>query len=285
MSIHPTAVVDSRATVHASAEVGPYVVIEGPVTVDASAHLGPHVHLLGHTSIGPGCRIHTGAVVGDLPQDRSFSGGESFVTVGAETILREYVTIHRGTKPGTETVIGARCMVMAHAHVGHNCVVGDDVILVNGSLLGGYVSVGNRAVISGNAAVHQFVRVGELAMIGGLSKITQDIPPFLMFDGHGLCVGMNLVGMRRAGIGAEDRAEIKVAYRRLYREAGSMTSAVADLATRLQTPAGLRLLAFLQGASKRGIHGHSLTEEVATIPIDSRPIDSRPSDVRPAEAA
>lgn len=270
MAIHPTAVVDPRAEIHPSAEIGPYVIIEGPVSIGAAAHIGPHVHLLGLTTIGAGSRLHAGAVVGDVPQDRSYQGGDSFVSVGAETIIREYVTIHRGTKPGTRTSVGDRCMIMAHAHVGHNCTVGDDVILVNGSLLGGYVSVGNRAVISGNAAVHQFVRVGELAMIGGLSKITQDIPPYLMFDGHGLCVGMNLVGMRRAGLGPADRAEVKVAYRRLYREVGSITRAIENLAAELQTPTGRRLVEFLQAPSKRGLHGHSLNEaSVVTIPLSS----------------
>lgn len=266
MPIHPTAVVDSQAELHPSVEVGPYAIIEGPVRIEQGTVIGPHVHLLGQTSIGAGCRLHAGVVVGDLPQDRSYAGGESRVVIGPETILREYVTIHRGTKAGTVTSVGQRCMVMAHAHIGHNCEIGDDVVLVNGSLLGGYVSVGRRAVISGNAAVHQFVRVGELAMIGGLSKITQDIPPFMMFDGAGLCVGLNLVGMRRAGIGPIDRAELKLAYRRLYRTSGSWNSAVSDIADFLETETGRRLVQFLQSPSKRGIHGHSLSDPVS-LPV------------------
>lgn len=264
MPIHPTAVIDPRAELHPSVEVSPYVVVEGPVRVDAGVHLAPHVHLLGWTHIGPECRIHTGAVLGDFPQDRNFHGGESFVTLGAQTIVREYVTIHRGTQPGTTTSVGSRCMLMAHSHVAHNCTVGDDVVLVNGVLLGGYVSVGNRAVISGNTGVHQFVRIGELAMIGGLSKITQDIPPFLMFDGHGVCVGLNLIGMRRAGLSAAERAELKTAYRRLYRIAGSLPSAVEELSAQLTTPAGQRMVEFLRTPSKRGFHGH--TENAALPP-------------------
>ncbi len=269
MPMHPTAVVDCRAQIDPGVEVGPYVVIEGAVRIEQGTTLAPHVHVLGLTTIGPGCRIHTGAVIGDLPQDRSFAGGDSFVAIGSETLIREYVTIHRGTKPGTQTTIGNRCMLMAHAHVGHNCVVADDVVLVNGSLLGGYVTVGSRAVISGNAAVHQFVRVGELAMIGGLSKITQDIPPFLMFDGHGVCVGLNLVGMRRAGIAAGDRAELKAAYRRLYRTPGSLSTAIADLSAMLESSTGMRFLEFLQGTSKRGIHGHSMPDAAATLPLNA----------------
>lgn len=271
--IHATAVIDPQAELDPSVEVGPYVVIEGPVRVEAGTVLSPHVHLMGSTIIGPGCRIHTGAVVGDYPQDRSFAGGVSFCEIGAETILREYATVHRGTKAGTLTRIGERCMVMAHAHVGHNCDVGDDVTLVNGCLLGGYVSVGSRAVISGNTGVHQFVRIGELAMIGGLAKITQDILPFFMYDGHGVAVGINVVGQRRAGMSSAERAELKAAYRRIYRTAGSLPNAVADLTKSLVTPAGKRLLEFLQAPSKRGIHGHSeqldaVADQPITIPLE-----------------
>jgi UDP-N-acetylglucosamine acyltransferase len=266
-------VIDPLAEIDPGVDIGPYTVVEGPVRIHAGAVLAPHVHLMGHTTIGPGCRIHTGAVVGDYPQDRSFVGGVSACLVGAETILREYVTVHRGTKPGTITSIGERCLLMAHAHVGHNCDVADDVTLVNGCLLGGYVSVGQRAVISGNTGVHQFVRIGELAMIGGLAKITQDVLPFFMYDGHGVAVGVNVVGQRRAGICSAERAELKAAYRRIYRTAGSLPSAVADLVEKLETPAGLRLLAFLQAPSKRGIHGHSdqldaAVDQPMTIPLE-----------------
>uniref|UniRef100_A0A7C2JYW1 Acyl-ACP--UDP-N-acetylglucosamine O-acyltransferase n=1 Tax=Schlesneria paludicola TaxID=360056 RepID=A0A7C2JYW1_9PLAN len=271
--IHPTAVVDTRAEIDPSVEIGPYVIIEGPVRVGAGSIIAPHVHLLGQTTIGPGCRIHTAAVIGDYPQDRSFTGGTTFCEIGPECVLREHVTVHRGTKPGTKTSLGARCLLMANAHVGHNCELADDVTLVNGCLLAGYVSVGSRAVISGNTGVHQFVRVGELAMIGGLSKITQDVLPFFTYDGPGVAVGVNVVGQRRAGLCSAERAELKAAYRRIYRMPGSLPAAVADLADRLVTPAGLRLLEFLQAPSKRGIHGHSeqldsQADLPATIPLD-----------------
>lgn len=263
MAIHPTAIVDPAAELAEDVEIGPYSIIDGPVRIAAGTRLGPHVHLTGRVSIGRNCQIHTGAVIGDLPQDRSYRGGDTFVTLGDEVVIREYVTIHRGTQPGTGTTVADRALIMAHAHVGHNCHVGPDVMLVNGSLLGGHVTIGARAIVSGNAAVHQFARIGELAMIGGLAKITQDVPPFLMFDGHGLCVGLNLIGMKRAGIESADRAEIKIAYRRLYRVPGSLAAALLDLSTQLTTPTGLRFLEFMQTPSKRGIHGHSLAEAIA----------------------
>ena len=253
MPIHPTAVIDPQARLDASVEIGPYVVIEGPVQIGAGTYIAPHVHILGHTTIGDACRIHSGAVIGDWPQDRNYTGAETYCRIGNGTLLREHVTIHRGTQPGTETVIGDRCMLLAHSHVAHNCRLGDDILLVNGALLAGHVTVGNRAVISGNAAVHQFSRVGDLAMIGGLAKITRDIPPYLMFDGAGVCVGVNIVGLRRAGFSREERQDVKAVYKALYRTPGSFSRALAEVEGLVSTPAGKKLLEFLKAPSKRGI--------------------------------
>lgn len=253
MPIHATAVIDPAAQLDATVDVGPYVVIEGPVQIGAGTKIAPHVHILGYTTIGNGCRIHSGAVIGDWPQDRAYSGVDTFVRIGNETVIREHVTIHRGTAANSETVIGNRCMLLAHSHVAHNCTLGDDILLVNGALLAGFVTVGNRAVISGNAAVHQFVRVGELAMIGGLSKITKDIPPYLMFDGAGICVGVNSVGLRRAGLADVDRQDVKAIYKAVYRTPNSLSHALTEVTPAISTPTGQRLLDFLKSPSKRGI--------------------------------
>jgi UDP-N-acetylglucosamine acyltransferase len=251
--IHPTAIVDPRADVHPSAEVGPHAVIDGPVRIGANCRVAPFAVLMGNTSLGSGCRVHSHAVIGDEPQDRAYVGGTSFVRIGNDCVIREGATVHRGTADGSETVVGHRCLLMTNSHVGHNCVLGDDVVLVSGSLLGGYVEVGNRAVLSGNSAVHQFVRIGELAMVSGLGKITQDIPPFFMTDRDGAIVGINLVGLIRAGFTAEERREIKHAHRQIYRNGLMHAAAVQQLTNTLTTPAGLRLLAFLTGESSRGI--------------------------------
>ena len=252
MPIHPTAVIDPLAQIAAGVEIGPYSVIEGRVRIAAGTVIGPHCHVLGSTIIGPRCRLHAGCVIGDYPQDRSFNGEESFVDVGADNIFREHVTIHRGTKPGTKTTVGDRCMFLAGAHVAHNCTVGNDVTLVNSCLLGGYVQVGDRATLSGNVGVHQFCRIGEFAMVGGLTCIVQDAPPFFLYHESGYCAGINAVGLRRAGFSSEERAELKVAYRRLYRTPGTWTDAVTDLAMTVTTAAGKRLVEFLQAPSKRG---------------------------------
>lgn len=253
MPIHATAVIDPAAQLDPSVDVGPYAVIEGPVCIGPETKIAAHAHLMGHTTLGAKCRIHSGAVIGDWPQDRAYTGAESYCRIGNETVIREHVTIHRGTSPGSETVVGDRCMLLAHSHVAHNCRLGDDVLLVNGALLAGHVTVGNRAVISGNAAVHQFSRVGDLAMIGGLAKITRDIPPYLMFDGAGVCVGVNIVGLRRAGFSREERQDVKAVYRALYRTPGSFSRALAEVESIIQTRAGKFLLEFLKAPSKRGI--------------------------------
>jgi UDP-N-acetylglucosamine acyltransferase len=253
MSIHPTAIIDPRAVLHSTVQIGGYVVIDGPVRIGAGTSVAPFSLITGLTEIGNDCRIHGHAVIGDVPQDRAFGGDETYCRIGDGCIIREGVTIHRGTEAGTATIVGNRCFIMANAHVGHNCVLEDDVMLVNGALLGGHVTVGSQAIISGNAAVHQFVRIGELAMIGGLSKITQDVPPFLIADRDGLCVGVNVVGLRRAGFSREERAEVQLAYRMLYRTAGGLRQCIENLDEAVDTEPGRRMVRFLRDISKRGI--------------------------------
>jgi UDP-N-acetylglucosamine acyltransferase len=227
--------------------------VDGPARLGPGVVLGPHAAVLGHAVLGPGCRVHAAAVVGDLPQDRAYAGGVTYCRLGAGTVVREHATVHRGTAEGSATVLGENCQILAGAHVAHNCLLGDAVQVVNGALLGGHVEVGRRAIVSGNAAVHQFVRIGELALIGGLAKVTQDVPPFLMFDGPGRCVGVNVVGMRRAGCTEEVREEIKAAYRLLYRSGLPWRAAVEASAALALTDAGRTLAAFLQTPSRRGI--------------------------------
>ena len=254
MTIHPSAVIDSQALIDSTATIGPYCVIGESARIGARSMLGPFVQILGHTDIGDDCQIHAGTVVGDVPQDRTFSGDISYCRIGDGTILREHVTVHRGTAPESATVVGQRCLVMAGAHIGHNCQVHDEAILVNGALLGGYVEVGSKAMVSGNVGVHQFVRIGELAMIGGLTMVTQDVPPYFMLDNRGLCVGINRIGLRRAGLSREECEEAKAAYRVLCRMPGGLSQAIQKLEATMRTITGRTILEFLSAPSKRGIH-------------------------------
>ena len=254
MKIHPTAVVDPSAELDSDVEIGAYAVVDGPVRIRQGACLRPHAFVTGWTEIGPRCVIHSHACIGETPQDRAFTGARSFVRIGADTVLREGVTVHRGTAPESTTVVGERCLLMVNAHVGHNCQVADDVVMVNGALLAGHVHVGPRAFLSGMAGIHQFVRIGELAMIGGIAKVVMDVPPFFMVAGTGKsCTGVNVIGMRRAGLQPPERDEVRAAYRLLNRSGLLFRHAVAALEGQIKTDPGRRLLAFLQAPSRRGV--------------------------------
>lgn len=255
--IHPTAIIDSQSEVDPSTTIGPYTVVGGPVKIGPRCRIGPFCHIQGHTTIGAECKIHAHVCIGDVPQDRAFDGTVSYIKIGDNCILREGVTVHVATGEGLTTSIGDRCFLMTNTHIGHNCELADDVTMISGSLLGGHVYVGAKAIISGNAGVHQFVRIGELAMVSGLGKIVQDIPPFFMTDRDGDIVGLNFVGLRRAGYDSEERMELKEAYRTIYRQGNLHEKAIGIMADAVKTDAGRRLLEFMQAPSKRGITSRS----------------------------
>jgi len=251
MAIHPTAIVDRSAEVDPSVEIGPYAVVEKNVRIGAGTRLYPHAYVAEGTTLGQRCQIHPFAVVGHLPQDLKYEGAPSYTQVGDETVVREHATIHRGTTPGSTTVVGRRCYIMSTGHVGHNCVVGDEVKVTNGALLGGHVEVGHGTFISGNVSVHQFVRIGELAMIAGGIRVIQDVPSYMLVAPAGV-VGINVVGLRRAGFGSAERLELRECHRLLYRAGLHFPEAVERVAQLVRTEPGRRLVAFLRAPSRRG---------------------------------
>ena len=253
MSIHPTAIIDDAATIHPSVKVGPRVVIEGPVEIGANTVIHPAAIITGKTQIGAECQIHSNTVIGDIPQDRAYEDDDSLCVVGDRVILREGVTIHRGTGDGTETRIGNDCFLMTNSHVGHNCTVGNHVTIVSGALLGGHVTVGDKAVISGNTAVHQFVRVGTLSMLAGVTAVTQDIPPFSMTDHLGRVAGINVVGLRRSGFSSAERAEVKHAFRLIYRQTLPLPRLIELLSDGNDTDVLAPLIEFLKTSNGRGL--------------------------------
>ncbi|MEE2713161.1 MAG: acyl-ACP--UDP-N-acetylglucosamine O-acyltransferase [Planctomycetota bacterium] len=217
VNVHPTAVVSPEADLGASVAVGPYAVIEAGAVVGASTTIDAHVVVKASATIGEDCRLHVGAVIGDDPQDVSFDlGAPTRVEIGDRTVLREYVTVHRSTAPERPTRIGSDCLLMGSSHVAHDCLVGDHVVLCNAALVAGHVEVGPRAFISGNAVVHQFCRVGAVVMLSGLSGISRDVGPYLTVSGRSDVSGLNVIGMRRAGLSGATRARVKEAYRRLF---------------------------------------------------------------------
>jgi UDP-N-acetylglucosamine acyltransferase len=195
--------VDSRAAVSEGAklgkgvEIGPFAVIEENVILEDGCKIGPHAFLTGNTKIGQGTIIHTGAIIGDRPQDLNYNDEHSYTEIGSNCIIREYVTIHRGTETDSYTRVGNNVMLMAFSHLGHNCQIADNVVIANATLLAGRVEVERNAFISAGCLVHQFARIGRLAMIGGGNPVTQDVPPFCMLQDK--CIqGLNSIGLRRA---------------------------------------------------------------------------------------
>ena len=229
MSIHPTAIIDSRAKIHTEAEIGPYVVIEGEVSIGRSTRIMAHSYITGWTEIGENNEIHAGVVLGDAPQDKNYQGEKSYLKVGDHNIFREYVQIHRGTAPGSATVIGNHNFLMVGSHAGHNCQLKDHIVLANGALLGGYVEVGDQAFISGHCVVHQFVRVGALSLMRGLSGTSRDVPPFSIVDWQHTVRGVNVEGLKRAGFDDRRIRELKAAFRVLFRKGKNLSRAIQEL--------------------------------------------------------
>ncbi len=254
--IHPSAIVHPNATISKAADIGPFCVVGEHVTVAARATLLAHVVVTGRTTIGEDAVIHPFATIGAPSQDRKAAEGEiAFTTIGARTIIREYVSIHRGSaEAGGVTSVGDDCLILAYGHVAHNCRVGNDVTMSNLAQLAGHVVVDDHASIGAMAGVHQFVRIGRYAFVGGYAKVGRDLPPFLLADGNPPEVlGPNLVGLRRAGFSRDAIAELKAAYKTIYQSGNTVSRAVAELRTTVTTDEGRTLVAFLEAESDRGI--------------------------------
>ena len=213
MKIHPSAIVSPKAEIHDSVEIGPNVVIEDRVKIGAGTRIWANAYIRDYTIIGENNEIHMGVVIGHDPQDVSFKREtESYVEIGNGNRIREYTTIHRGTKPGGKTVLGNDNYIFSQAHIAHDVKIGNNVIIANFAALGGHVKVGDRSFISGGVMLHQFVSVGRLVMISGNSAFSRNIGPFLTGIGQNLIATVNIVGMRRAGIPKPNMHEIRKAY-------------------------------------------------------------------------
>jgi UDP-N-acetylglucosamine acyltransferase len=218
MEIHPTAVVSPRAELGGGVRVGPYAVVEEGVTIGEGCEIGAHAVIKKFTTLGARNRVFEHATLGGEPQDVKFKGEQSYLRVGDDNLIREYVTLHRASGEGGETRVGSRNFLMVGVHVAHNCEVGDDNVFANGAALAGHVAVEDHVFLASNVGAHQFVRFGRYAMVGGKSKIVQDVLPFLTTDGNPPRVrGLNAVGLRRGGFSTEARAALKRAYQLLFR--------------------------------------------------------------------
>ncbi len=251
MNIHNTAIVDKKADIDASVEIGAYCVVEEGVVIKSDTKISPYAHIKGNTIIGENNLIHTGCVIGEKPQMLNLRKSIGKLRIGNNNIIREYVTINTSTKEDNETKIGNNNYFMSFSHIAHDCNLGSNIVLCNGSLLAGHVEINDNVLISGNAAVHQFVKIGRLAMVGGLSRVTKDVPPFMMLIGSSKIWGINSVGLKRASLSNDEIHTIKNAFNILYREGLPLKKSLKEL-SKIDSPLITEIIEFINN-SKRGI--------------------------------
>jgi len=254
--IHPTAIVHPGAELGADVEIGPYCLVGENVRIGARTKLYAHIVANGKTVIGEDVQIYPFCSIGAPSQDRKVEAGEeSITTIGDRTILREYVSVHRGTADaGGVTSIGTDCLLLAYTHIAHNCRLGNFVTMSNLAQLAGHVIVDDYALIGAMAGVHQFVRIGAHAFVGGYTKLVRDLPPYFLCEGNPAEMhGLNAVGLRRAGFSREVLVELKEAYKTLYRSDLNVSQAVAALRESAQSEQARALIAFIETPSERGI--------------------------------
>lgn len=258
--VHPTAIVDPRARLAADVRVGPYAVVDGPVTLGPGCVLHAHSVVMGQTTLGADNQVFPGAVLGAPPQDLKHAGETTRLEIGEGNQFREHVTVHPGTKKGGAlTTVGSHGLFMVGSHIAHDCKVGDHVVLANHVLLAGHIRVGDRAILNGAAACHHFTTIGRLAYVGGLTRITQDIHPFTIVEGHPSRVrGANTVGMQRAGLPAVSVERVREAvFAVLISERESAAEALARIEReQVDDPLVMELISSIR-AAERGRQGRS----------------------------
>jgi UDP-N-acetylglucosamine acyltransferase len=254
--LHATAVVSAEADLAEDVQVGPHVVIEGLVRVGPGCVIRPGAHLIGPLTMGRNNTVFSHAVLGEQPQHLKYAGEQTRLEVGDYNTFRENVTVHRGTSATRLTRIGSNNYFMAGSHVAHDCVVGNNCIVANGALLGGHCVLQDGVFLSGNCAIHQFARIGRLALLSGVSATTKDIPPFIIMQRINCVVGVNVVGMRRAGISAASIDAVRRAFHHLYRDGATLPQALARIQSEMGDVAEVMELVTFIRESSRGISLH-----------------------------
>ena len=270
--IHPLAHVSPQARIGTGCVIGPFCVIEPEVEIGPECILESHVTIKRGTRLGPKNHVHEGAVLGGTPQHIRHHGPYGAVLIGAGNVIREHVTIHRALYPGHYTRVGDGNYLMVNVHVAHDCQVGSHTIMANNVMLAGHVKVEDGAYLSGAVAVHQYCRIGALAMVGGQAHVNKDVPPFVTVDGlSSLVVGLNMIGLRRRGISAEQIRQLKEAYRLIYCSGLSWEELLQELARRFPEPPAAHFVEFLRG-STRGILNQRRVPRTTTIKLpDAQP--------------
>jgi len=268
VSIHPLAAVSPYAILGHDVKIGPFSVVEPGVEIGDHSTLASRVVVRTGTSLGKGNIVCEGAVLGGMPQHLHMPECPGRVAIGDGNVIRENVTVHRAMEADKLTRIGNGCLLMVGAHVAHDCTVGNNVILTNNSMLGGHVTVADRAFLSGSVAVHQFCRIGTLAMVGGLARVTRDVPPYVTIDGGStMVVGLNRVGLRRAGFTPQQMVDLKDAYRVIYRSGLPWDEMLDTLQTQFVEGPAANFLTFFLGGNTRGFVQERRTPPGATVRI------------------
>jgi len=252
-------VIASTARIHPDAKIGPHVsigdfcVIESDVAIGAGCVLEPYVYVKRWTTLGERNQISAGTVLGTDPLDKNFTGERSFLRIGNGDQIREHYTISRGTEPESVTEVGDENYIMTSGHIAHNCKIGNRTVICSCALVAGYVEVEDQAFISGGVVVHQYSKIGRLAMIGGNTRVNSDVPPFFLYSGFNVAaVGLNVVGLKRAGYKHSDISALKKAYQILYRSGLKLAEALARIEAGIATPEARHLVDFIR-RSERGI--------------------------------
>ena len=254
MAIHQTAIVHQNAKIGQDCDIGPYAIIGENVKLGDNVSVGSHCVIDGWTTIGSGCKIFPHAVIGMITQDLKYKGGKSYVEIGKNTTIREFVTIHMATAPEGKTIVGDNCLLLAYSHIAHECIIGNGVIMSNGATLAGHVTIQDKVIIGGLSGVHQFCRIGKFAYIGGCSKVTQDVPPYMLGEGDPFKIyGPNTIGLERNNFSEEAKEIIKKAYKILYRSHLNVSQAIEKIKKDLpQTEEIMYIIQFI-AESERGI--------------------------------
>ncbi len=258
--IHPTAIIDPTAEIADDVEVGPFCCIGKQVQIGAGTVLHSRVDIIKNTRVGSNCQLYAGVVLGGPPQDRKYQGEESYISIGDNNLLREYVTIHCATGEGYVTRVGSNNMFMAYVHIGHNCDIGSNITVASYVGISGHVMIEDGANIGGICGLHQGSRIGRLAMVGGLAGVTHDIPPYMLASGAPAKVyGINVVGLRKAGVDRKVREEIKEAFRLIYRSNLNTSQAMEAIEANIPTSPELEhLLSFIR-STRKGFSGRGNT--------------------------
>ncbi len=252
--IHETAIVSKEAEIGKNVTAGPFAIIDGNTVIGDGCEIGPRAHILDGARIGRNNYIGEGTLIGNAAQDVKFKGGESFVKIGDNNVIREYVTINRANKEGGETVVGDNNFIMIMAHIAHDCRIGSNITIVNWAGITGHVEVGDCAFVSGLSAIHQNVRIGTHSMVGGGIKLTKDVMPYTMVsDNPARLGGLNIVGLKRRGFSGEKIALLKKAYSIFFREKKTVKEAIKEIKGRLEQAEEIKNFIDFAESSKRGI--------------------------------